>query len=240
VELAPVDPSAAAARLWADLDEPWQEAFRQAWAALRTGNVAVGACASTPDGEIVHAARNRLNDDDGPRGEIFGSTLAHAEMNVLARLRHRRHRDLVLTTTLEPCLQCAGAIRLGPIKTVRFAGPDRYWDGCHEFGKLSPREARRVQPTRIGPRRDELGVFATLISRFDPTVRSSGFEAAMRAMGEGPTFDLAHEVHDAGELEELAALEVDAALAYLWPRLEALAATTAERSGGFPPRRQPG
>jgi len=224
VELAPADPSAAAARLWADLDEPWQESFRQAWEALRTGNVAVGACAATLDGEIVHAARNRLNDEDGPLGEIFGSTLAHAEMNVLARLRHRRHRALVLTTTLEPCLQCAGAIRLGPIATVRFAGPDRYWDGCHEFGKLSPREARRAQPARIGPRHDELGVFATLISRFAPMVRSSSFEAAMRAMGEGPMFDLVHELQDAGEMEELAALEVDEALAYLWPRLQELAA----------------
>ena len=94
-----------AAQLWAALDEPWREAFRQAWAALRSGNFPVGACASTPDGAIVHAARNRVNDADGPRGEIFGSSLAHAEMNVLARLPFRQRRDLVLTTTLQPCLQ---------------------------------------------------------------------------------------------------------------------------------------
>jgi len=49
-----------------------------------------------------------------------------------------------------------GAIRLGPVATVRFAGPDRYWDGCHDFGKLSAREANRTQPARIGPRRDEI------------------------------------------------------------------------------------
>jgi len=54
----------AAARAWADLDAPWQEAFRQAWEALRTGNIAVGACASSPDGTIVHAARNRVFDSD--------------------------------------------------------------------------------------------------------------------------------------------------------------------------------
>ena len=68
-----------AAQRWSTLDEPWQEAFRQAWEALRTGNIPVGACASTPDGEIVHSARNRVNDAGGPRGEIFGSSLAHAE-----------------------------------------------------------------------------------------------------------------------------------------------------------------
>jgi len=213
------DPSAVAARAWAELDEPWQEAFRQAWEAFQTGNIAVGACASTAGGEIVHAARNRLYDEHGPQGEIFGSTLAHAEMNVLARLRHRRYRDLVLTTTLEPCLQCAAAIRLGPIGTVRFAGADRYWDGCHEFGRLSPREAGRTQPTRIGPRRDELGTFATLISRFG-TTRTPGFEKAVRALGEGPIIDLAHELQDSGAADRLAALDVDAALGYLWPKIQ--------------------
>ena len=219
----PADPPAAAARLWAGLDEPWQEAFRQAWEALRSGNIAVGACASTPGGEIVHSARNRVIDRDGPLGEIFGSALAHAETNVLARLPFRRHEDLVLTTTLEPCLQCAAAIRLGPIGSVRFAGPDRYWDGCHEFGKLSAREARRAQPTRIGPRRDELGTFATLISRIGPALTPS-YEKALRTLGEEPMADLAHELEDSGEAEHLAAVEVNEALGYLWPRLQELAA----------------
>jgi tRNA(adenine34) deaminase len=165
VDSSPAGPPVAAVRIWAGLDEPWRDAFRQAWEALRTGNIAVGACASTADGEIICSARNRVNDGEGPVGEIFGSALAHAEANVLARLPFGSRRDLVLTTTLQPCLQCAGAIRLGPVATVRFAGPDRYWDGCHDFGKLSAREARRAQPARIGPRRDELGTFATLISR---------------------------------------------------------------------------
>ena len=214
---------AAAAGLWAGLDGPWQEAFRQAWQALRTGNIAVGACASTTAGQIIYAARNRVTDGDGPPGEIFGSTLAHAEMNVLARLPFGHVRDLVLTTTLQPCLQCAGAIRLGPISTVRFAGADRYWDGCHDFGKLSAREAQRAQPARIGPHRDELGTFATLISRFGPTLARPGFEQALRTLGEGPLADLVHELEDAGELERLAAMEVNEALGYLWPRLQELA-----------------
>ena len=209
---------AAAARVWAELDEPWREAFRQAWEALRTGNIAIGACASSHDGTIVHAARNRLFDTDGPRGEVFGSAVAHAEMNVLARLGFRAHKDLVLTTTLQPCLQCAAAIRLGPIGTVRFAGPDRYWDGCHDFGRLSPREARRGQVAREGPRRDELGVFAALISRLGPGLPTR-YEQALRDLGEGPAVDLARHLADSGEAERLAAMEVGEALGYLWPRL---------------------
>jgi hypothetical protein len=88
--------------LWASLDNAWQEAFRQAWDAFRTGNIAVGACATTADGKIVHAARNRVADDRGPAGEVFGSSLAHAEVNVLARIALHQPRVLVLTTTLEP------------------------------------------------------------------------------------------------------------------------------------------
>ena len=215
--------TAAAARAWADLDDPWREAFRQAWEALRTGNIAVGACASSPDGTIVHAARNRVFDTDGPPGEIFGSALAHAETNVLARLRFRGHQKLVLTTTLQPCLQCAAAIRLGPIATVRFAGADRYWDGCHDFARLSPREAKRVQPVREGPRRDELGAFATLISRLGPGLRTR-YEEALRAVGEGPAIDLVHHLRATGEADRLPAMEVNEALEYLWPRLGELTA----------------
>jgi tRNA(Arg) A34 adenosine deaminase TadA len=221
VDLQPTRLPAAAARIWTGLDEPWQEAFRQAWEALRTGNIAVGACASTTAGEIVCSARNRVNDGEGPPGEIFGSALAHAETNVLARLPFRSRRDLVLTTTLQPCLQCAAAIRLGPVATVRFAGPDRYWDGCHDFGKLSPREADRAQPARIGPRRDELGIFATLISRF--THLPPGYEEALRALGEGPMVDLVHELEGRGEVGRLAAMHVTGGLGYLWPRLKELA-----------------
>lgn len=34
--------------LWPALDDAWQEAFRQAWEAFRTGNIAIGACANYP------------------------------------------------------------------------------------------------------------------------------------------------------------------------------------------------
>ena len=87
---------------------------------------------------------------------------------------HTASNDLVLTTTLEPCLQCAAAIRLAGIKTVRFAGADRIWEGCHDFARLSAREASRRQPERDGPRDDEIGLFATLISRIGPAVDGSG------------------------------------------------------------------
>jgi len=217
----------AAAAAWDGLDEAWREAFRQAWVAVRAGNIGVGACAATRDGEIIHASRNRVNDQDGPHGEIFGSSLAHAEMNVLARLGFRRYRDLVLTTTLQPCLQCSGAIRLSRIGTVRFAGHDRYWDGYHDFAKLDPREAGRPKPAeRTGPRTDEIGVFGLLISRFrlgNPRL-VNGFDELLRSLGEGPVLDIAFALEDSGELESLLTAPVERALAAVWPDLARLAA----------------
>jgi len=206
-------------------------AFAQAWEALRAGNVPVGACVTTAGGQVLHAARNRVVDASGPPGEVWGSALAHAEINALARVPFRAHRDLVLTTTLEPCLQCAGAIRLAPVRTVRFAGADRYWDGCHDFGRLSEREAQRPQPVREGPRRDELGLFATVISRVGPAL-SPAYEAWLRRAGEGRVVDLAREVGAPDRLDHLAALDVEEALADLWPDLVALRAELDAASSG--------
>ena len=104
---------------------------------------------------------------------------------------------------------------------MRFAGPDRYWDGCHDFARLVAREAQRIQPTRTGPRRDELGTFATLISRF--AYLQPAYEQALRALGEGPIVDLVHELESGGEVDRLAAMDVIEGLGFLWPRLEELA-----------------
>lgn len=206
--------------VWSGLDNAWQEAFRQAWEAFRTGNIAVGACATTPAGAVVHAARNRVVDGHAPLGEVFGSSLAHAEANVVARLTFRSRKELVLTTTLEPCLQCSAVVRLGPVASVRFAGADPLWDGCHDFSPLSRREAARTQVKMIGPRDDEVGVFGNLISRFwdhGPAVQEF-----LRANGEAESLDLVRELKADGVMPMLAAMEVEDAFAYLWPRLRGL------------------
>ena len=222
-----------AERLWSGLDDVWLEAFRQAWEALRTGNVAVGACAALPDGTLVHAARNRVADRHGPAGEVVGSSLAHAEVNVLARLGFRQPRRLVLTTTLEPCIQCSAAIRLGPVAVVRFAGADPLWDGCHDFSPLSTREAARPAVRIEGPRTDEIGLFGTLISRFGPGLGPTS-RPYLRAAGEADTIDLVRHLEDSGEVPRIAAMEVREAFQYLWPQLRALGDAAGTRAGDDP------
>jgi tRNA(Arg) A34 adenosine deaminase TadA len=209
--------------LWSELDDPWREAFRQGWEAFRTGNIPIGACAATADGVIVHAARNRVADSDGPPGEVFGSTLAHAEANVMARLPYLQTDRLVLTTTLEPCIQCSAAIRLGPVAIVRYAGADPLWQGCHDFSPLSEREATR--PAKVimtGPREDDIGMFGTVMSRLGPGLVSGSAAQWLRAAGHGGPLDLARQLQDTGEAQLLAALDVREAFGYLWPRLRSL------------------
>ncbi len=73
---------------------------------------------------------------------------------------------------------------------------------------------------RTAPRRDELGTFATLISRLAHL--PPGYEEELRALGEGSMVDLVHELHGSGEVERLAAMDIVEALGYLWPRLQEL------------------
>jgi tRNA(Arg) A34 adenosine deaminase TadA len=217
------DLEATPEELWSGLDEAWQESFRQAWEAFRTGNIPVGACASTPDGKIVRAARNRVTDSEGPAGEVFGSTVAHAEVNVLAGLPWGRQDPVVLSTTLEPCIQCSAVIRLGPVATVRYAGGDPVWEGCHDFSPLSAREAARAKRVTInGPRSDEVGLFGTLMSRLGPGFLRGPTADWVRAAGQARILDLASQLRESGEERRLSAIDVDEAFRFLWPRLRAL------------------
>ena len=216
-------------QLWSGLDHCWQEAFRQAWEALRTGNIAVGACAATPDGTMVHAARNRVADNGGPPGEIFGSSLAHAETNVLARLPFEATTLVTVTSTLEPCIQCSAALRLGPVAEVRFAGADPLWEGCHDFSPLSRREATRGGKFSLtGPRDDEIGLFGTLISRFGLGLKDR-VETQLRELGEADILDLAHDLEASGAVRRLAAVDVREAFGELWPQLTDLRAQRSAR-----------
>jgi tRNA(Arg) A34 adenosine deaminase TadA len=206
------------AEAWAGLDEPWREAFRQAWEAVRTGNIGVGAVVSDPSGRIVRASRNRVSDCSAPPGEVCGSSLAHAEINSLARLTFRAPRDLVLSTTLQPCLQCSAAIRMAPIAHVRIAGADPLWDGCGDFTALAPWLARRPPVPTEGPMSDQVGVFAVVLSRLGPGLVGN-LVPALEALGEGRLLSLVEDLQSGDELEALKPLPVESALARLWDRL---------------------
>ena len=213
--------SALPAASWDALDEVTRRALELAWEAVVTGNIGVGAVAVDAAGRIVAASRNRVRDSAAPPGEVAGSTVAHAELNVLARLPFRSQQNFTIVTTLQPCLQCSAAIRMGPVAAVRVVGADVLWDGCADFTVLNAWLARRPPVPVEGPRRDEVGLFATLLARLGPGLVSH-VEAALRERGEMALLDVVAEVQASGQLTSLVNGDARSAFVTLWPRLRKL------------------
>lgn len=145
-----------------DLSAPWRAAVDQAWTSYAGGSLGVGAVVTTADGEVVVAGRNRIADEHGPAGRLYGTRLAHAEMDVLAALRDDRSPGLSLWTTLEPCLLCVGAILLFDLVDVRIAATDPLWHGTDGLRRLNPFVAEKW-PARSGPADGALGRFGGLL-----------------------------------------------------------------------------
>ncbi len=126
-------------RSFALLEPPMCRALELAWDSVRAGSLGIGAVAVRQDGSLVATGRNRLFEHDPGDDVLAGTSLAHAEMNVLAKLKHRQHEDdgLVLHTTLQPCVQCLGAIRLSSIRAVRVLAPDPIMRGVERMRDIT-------------------------------------------------------------------------------------------------------
>ncbi len=97
-----------------------RSALTQAQAALREGEVPVGAVIVAPDGEVLAAAHNLRESHHDPT--------AHAEILALraagAKLGNWRLEGTTLYVTLEPCPMCAGAIAQARVARVVFGAQD--------------------------------------------------------------------------------------------------------------------
>jgi len=95
-------------------------ALAEAEAAARRGEVPVGAVVTGPDGQILAA--------DGNRVEELADPTAHAEILVLRaaarRLGTPRLAGCDLYVTLEPCPMCAYALALARIRRLYFGAAD--------------------------------------------------------------------------------------------------------------------
>ena len=108
-----------------------RRALQLAWESTRAGSLGIGCVITDAAGDVVATGRNRLFEHDPGDDILAGTSLAHAEMNALAKLRWGMHRDerLVLYTTLQPCLQCLGAIRMSAVERVVVLAPDPLFRG---------------------------------------------------------------------------------------------------------------
>jgi tRNA(adenine34) deaminase len=129
--------------LLASLAAPWQTALQEGWAAFCAGNPPVGAVITSPAGVVVAAGRSRRHDQDGPAGQLAGTSLAHAEVNACAQLRPGRYRDYTLWATLQPCPLCSAAAMSIGCGQVRYLAADPLWDGAERLPELSQAVAAR-------------------------------------------------------------------------------------------------
>ncbi|WP_042148932.1 nucleoside deaminase [Paucisalibacillus sp. EB02] len=112
---------------WSDLTTPWKRSFLQAWEAYCNGSIPIGSVLVNQQGEIVLEGRNRVLEGTAPVKQVFGNRLAHAEMNVLLQLNGKDYEEMseaTIYSTMEPCIQCFGAIILSKVRNICFAATD--------------------------------------------------------------------------------------------------------------------
>jgi tRNA(Arg) A34 adenosine deaminase TadA len=103
-----------------------------AWAALegafeawRAGGLPCGAALVAEDGSVLARGRNHAYDPPTGTDRLEGNPLAHAELNVLARLApdHDPARE-TLWSTQQPCSMCTAAIAFCGVGATRYLAAD--------------------------------------------------------------------------------------------------------------------
>lgn len=204
------------------LTAPMRRALELAWESTCAGSFGIGAVAVDRECTVVATGRNRILEADRGDDVIADSSLAHAEMNVLAKLPYRRYEDagLELHTTLQPCIQCLGAIRLSSIRHVHVLAPDPLWRGIERIVEHNAFLARNW-PTIDELPVTEWSVFSLLLPTHLAVIRGNaapGWHEAVPVVA-----SLAHELVTSSELVAAAAdrASLDEITDTLWPRLTA-------------------
>jgi tRNA(Arg) A34 adenosine deaminase TadA len=201
-------------------------AIELAWESFRAGSLGIGAVI-TRDGETLATGRNRLAESDPGEDVLAGSSLAHAELNALAKLRWGSPSDgLELWTTLQPCLQCLGAVRLSPVRKVHALAPDplfRGVEGARHLNEFIGRQWPEIVELPV----DEWAALSLLFQTHVTTfwqVSIDGWNESLPSVAA-----LAVELVASSELLELASAEtsVDDVADALWPRLSECVADVA-------------
>ncbi len=104
-------------------------AIEEARTGLAEGGVPVGAAIFRPDGTLVSRGRNRRVQQNDP--SIHGETDAFRNAG-----RQKSYRDLIMVTTLSPCLYCTGLIRQFGFRTVVIGESETFPGGAAELRNL--------------------------------------------------------------------------------------------------------
>ena len=136
--------------MWDELSVPWRACLELVWEAYCAGTTPIGAVVTGPDGLILSCGRNRILDDEAPPTQVFGNTLAHAELNALLSLdadQETRHH-CILYTTMEPCPLCMGAFYMSAVRTVHFIARDPWAGSVNLLGATPYLSHKPIQVVR--------------------------------------------------------------------------------------------
>lgn len=108
---------------------------------MAAGEVPIGAVIATGDGQIVASGYNQLNiaQDRTAHAEIVAFRAAAGRVDLSAR-------DLIMVSTLEPCVMCFGAAMEAGVATVLF-GLEAPADGGP--GRVKPPESPESQTPQV-------------------------------------------------------------------------------------------
>jgi tRNA(Arg) A34 adenosine deaminase TadA len=125
---------------------PMDRALAEARAAAARGEVPVGAVVLGPDGTVLAAAGNRVEELSDPT--------AHAEILALraaaAARGEPRLPDCDLVVTLEPCPMCAAAIALFRVRRLVFGAYDPKGGGVEHGPRVFSHPTCHHRPEVIG------------------------------------------------------------------------------------------
>lgn len=193
-----------------------------AWVA---GGLPCGAALSGPDDVVVATGRNHAHDAASGTDLLEGTPLAHAEMNVLARVDTERDlSDDVLWSTQQPCAMCMAALRFCGVGTVRWLAADPAFVGVDD-----PRGGVVRDPGWDDPALRPWGVLANVLF-LQPSITRGGrhHPRVARNLHVDPAMtELALDV----ARERLAVDDLDTLLTRLWPRVEVAARSTRRDDG---------
>ncbi|QXM26225.1 nucleoside deaminase [Elioraea tepida] len=123
-----------------------RRALLEAQAAAARGEVPVGAVVLGPDGSVLAAAGNRVQELADPT--------AHAEILALRAAAAARGQprlpDCDLVVTLEPCPMCAAAISLFRIRRLVFGAYDPKGGGVEHGPRIFSQPSCMHRPEVIG------------------------------------------------------------------------------------------
>ena len=150
--------------MWESLSQPWQVCFEQAWAAYCAGSVPVGSIVTDSTGRILSRGRNRIFENEGGDGYLYGQTLAHAELNALITLDTRfiDHHTYMLYTTTEPCPLCLGALYMSSVRELHYACRDPYAGSVNLLGKTPYLKRKPIKV--FNPEREDFEIVIMCLS----------------------------------------------------------------------------